>query len=542
MKVKNRELKLVFLAVISIFAVFLVTPILMLFWKSIWKDGFTLEFYISVMTQKNFFVSLMNSFKIAIVSAMIATFLAFVIAYTVHYTNVPKWFKSFISFVTTLPMFLPTITYGFAIIYSFGKQGFLTRLFGRQFFDIYGFTGLLVGYVIYTIPVAFLLIHNTMEFVDKKTLIVSKAMSDNVLSTFWIAIIRPLLGTFAGALIQTFFLCFTDFGIPASVAGSYDVIATVLYNQMLGGIPDFNRGAVIAMIMLIPSIGSICILQILERFNIRYSRISHAELRKNFTRDFGWGFSGIIISVIILSIFAVIFVVPIVEEWPYKTRFSLEHFAEVFTDSELLNVYGHTLFMAVLTAFLGTLVAYGAALITARSSLGNGYKKIIESIALVTNAIPGMVLGVAYLFVFSGTSLQNTFLLMILCNIVHYFSTSYLMMKNSLSKMNAGWETTAMLMGDSWIKTILRVVTPNALSSLIEVFSYYFINSMVTISALIFIAGARTMVLTTMIKQLQYVNRFNEVFVLSLLILATNLIAKTVFSKLAKYKAITKNG
>ena len=94
-----------------------------------------------------------------------------------------------------------------------------------------------------------------------------------------------------------------------------------------------------------------------------------------------------------------------------------------------------------------------------------------------------------------------------------------------------------MLMGDSWIKTILRVVTPNALSSLIEVFSYYFINSMVTISALIFIAGARTMVLTTMIKQLQYVNRFNEVFVLSLLILATNLLAKAVFSWLANRQA-----
>ena len=56
---------------------------------------------------------------------------------------------------------------------------------------------------------------------------------------------------------------------------------------------------------------------------------------------------------------------------------------------------------------------------------------------------------------------------------------------------------------------------------------------MVTISALIFIAGARTMVLTTMIKQLQYVNRFNEVFVLSLLILATNLAAKALFSWLA---------
>ena len=81
------------------------------------------------------------------------------------------------------------------------------------------------------------------------------------------------------------------------------------------------------------------------------------------------------------------------------------------------------------------------------------------------------------------------------------------------------------------------MVTPNALSSLIEVFSYYFINSMVTISALIFIAGARTMVLTTMIKQLQYVNRFNEVFVLSLLILATNLAAKALFSRLAGYRS-----
>ena len=140
----------------------------------------------------------------------------------------------------------------------------------------------------------------------------------------------------------------------------------------------------------------------------------------------------------------------------------------------------------------------------------------------------------AYMFLFPGTPLQNTLILMVLCNIVHYFSTPYLMMKNSLSKMNAGWETTAMLMGDSWLKTIVRVITPNALSSLLEVFSYYFINSMVTISALVFIAGARTMVLTTKIKQLQYINKFNEVFVLSLLILATNLAAKALFSRLAK--------
>lgn len=529
----NRELKLIFLVIVALFAIFLVAPLVVLLGKSVWDGGLTGEFYTSVLSQKGFLSALGNSFAVAAASGGVATLLAFLMAYGVHYTRLPKWFKGLITAVATLPMFLPTITYGFAIIYSFGKQGLITRLLGQQLFDIYGFFGLMVGYVIYTVPVAFLLIHNTMGFVDKKTLTVSKVMGDHALSTFWIAVLRPLLGTFAGAFIQAFFLSFTDFGIPASVGGGYEVIATLLYNQMLGGIPDFHRGAVIAMTMLIPSIGSIVILQILERFNIRYTRISNAELRKNTLRDVGWGLSGSVVSVGILSIFAVIFVVPLVEAWPYRTGFSLEHVQAVFTDSSLLGAYGHSLLMALLTAALGTLVAYGGAMITARSTLGRGYKRTIESIALVTNAIPGMVLGVAYLFLFSGTSLQNTLLLMVVCNVVHYFSTPYLMMKNALSKMNAGWETTAMLMGDSWLKTILRVVTTNALSSLIEVFSYYFINSMVTISALIFIAGARTMVLTTMIKQLQYVNRFNEVFVLSLLILATNLVAKALFSWLA---------
>ena len=396
--------------------------------------------------------------------------------------------------------------------------------------------------MIYTVPVAFLLIDNTMGYVDKKVSLVSGLMGDGAFSNFWISVFRPLLGTLAGAFIQSFALCFTDFGIPASVGGQYQVIATTLYNQMLGSVPDFSKGAVVAVIMLIPSVVSICILQFLERYNIRYSSISRAELRAGAVRDSLWGVSGGVLSVVVVSIFAVIFVVPLVREWPYDVAFTPEHVISVFQDSELLTVYQHSVAMALLTALAGTLLAYGAALITARSTLPKAFKKTVEFISLITNTIPGMVLGLAFLFVFSGTPLQNTFLLMIVCNIIHYFSTPYLMMKNSLSKMNAGWETTGMLMGDSWIRTILRVVTPNAASSLIEVFSYYFINSMITISALIFIAGAKTMILTTKIKQLQYVNRYDEVFVLSLLILFTNLAAKLIFSWLARRGALKKGG
>lgn len=536
MKGKNRELTLIFGAIILVFAAFLAVPAVRLLVKSFWNGGVTGEYYTTVLSKKGFGQAVLNSFGVSAASALLAVLIAFLLAYAIHYTTLPKWCKGAIQAGATLPMFLPTITYGFAIIYSFGKQGLITQLLGRQLFNIYGFWGLLTGYVIYTIPVAFLLIHNTMRYVDKKTLIVSKAMGDGALGTFWIAVLRPLLGTLAGAFIQAFFLSFTDFGIPASVGGRFEVIATLLYNQMLGGVPDFHRGAVVAVIMLLPSVGSILLLQLLERYNIRYARISDVGLRPLRRRDAAWGSLGGGICLGMLSTFAVIFVAPLVQDWPYHTNFSLSHLQKVFTDGDLLTVYQHSLAMALLTALVGTLAAYGAALITARSTLPPVCKQVMESIALVTNTIPGMVLGVAFLFAFSGTALQNTFVLMILCNVIHYFSTPYLMMKNSLSKMNAGWETTAALLGDSWMKTILRVVTPNAASSLIQVFSYYFINAMVTVSALVFLAGARTMVLTTKIKQLQYINEFNEVFVLSLLILLTNLAAKCLFSWLANRK------
>lgn len=532
---KNTELKVIFWFTLALFSLFLLIPLLVLFQKTVVGDhGLTMDHFRSVLGSASFFTALGHSFLVAAASSMVATALAFVMAYAVHYTLIPAGLKKFFDVIAMLPMFLPTITYGFAIIYSFGRQGLLTRLLGRQLFDLYGFFGLMTGYVIYTLPVAYLLIRNTMQYVDKKTLIVSKIMGDGPLSTFWIAVFRPLLGTLVCAFIQAFFLSFTDFGIPASVGGKYTVVATILYNTMLGGIPDFGGGAVVAVIMLIPSVGSVVLLHIVEKYNIRYTRISTIDLRPNAGRDIGWSIAGCLVACFVLSVLAVVFVVPLVESWPYKTNVTLQHFRDVFADSELTGSFVHSVVMSLLSAFIGTLIAYGAALITARSRMSGRYKKTIDSLAMITSAIPGMVIGVAYMFVFPGTPLQNTLTLMILCNIIHYFSTPYLMMKNSLLKLNSGWETTAMLMGDNWFQTIGRVITPNALSSLIDVFSYYFINSMVTISALIFIAGARTMVMTTKIKQLQYINKFNEVFVLSLLIFFTNVVAKAVFSLLSK--------
>lgn len=527
---KGLEIKVIFGLVTALFFGFLIVPICGLFFKS-FENGGNVNFnnYVEVLTGRGFLTAFGNSVLVSVSCGLISTFLAFILAYTIHYTNVPASLKKFVHTGATIPMLLPTITYGFAIIYTFGKEGLLTKLIGRQLFDFYGFWGLLLGYLVYTLPVSFLLITNTMGYVDKKFSVVARIMGDGVLRNFWGTVVRPLLGTLAASFVQCFFLCFTDYGIPASVGGKFKVVATVLYNEMLGSIPNFNRGSVVAVLMLLPSVLTIALLHYLEKYNIRYHKISAIEIRKSKVRDISYGVLSGLILLLVFSVFAVIFVVPFVQEWPYRLSFSFSHFQNVVQDKSLIKVYKNSLLVAGLTALFGSVTTYGAALVTARSNLSQKVKKVIENISLITNTIPGMVIGIAYMLVFSGTSLQNTLAIMIICNVIHYFSTPYLMMKSSLEKMNASWETTAMLMGDTWLKTIVRVVTPNAFATILEVFSYYFVNAMVTVSAVIFIAGARTMVMTTKIKELQYYTKYNEVFVLSIFILLTNIIAKVLF-------------
>lgn len=522
-----KEVKISSLITAIIFFCFLVFPVARLLLQTLQSDeSISLYNVQTVLAQKSFFTSLSNSFLISGASALVTVFLAFLLAYTVNCTDIPKGLKNFVTVMVSVPMLFPTITYGFAIIYSFGKQGLITAAIGHPLFDIYGFWGMLMGYVTYTLPTAFLLLHNTFKYIDKKYLIVSELMGDSAIRRFAVTILRPMIATVGAAFIQSFFLCFTDFGIPATVGGEFSVIATILYNQMLGALPDFGKGAVVAIVMLLPSLVSIVIQNKLDQTNFRYSKISHIELKPCRNRDILLGTVSIGILLSLLSMFAVIFLIPFIHQWPYDKSFSVAVFMERVSDSGIMQTLSNTLVVAFATAALGTVMVYACGLITERSAASQGIKSAINGMALLTNAIPGMVLGVAFMLTFSGTPLQNTLVLIIFSNLVHFFSAPYFMAKNALAKLNSSWETTGQLMGDSWSRTVIRVLIPNSIRTIWEIFAYYFINAMVTVSAVVFIAGARTMVLTTRIKEFQHYGKFEDIFVLSLLIFAINLTVK----------------
>ncbi len=533
----QKELKVLYILITLTLAAILLYPLGCVLFQSVLtkEGGIGLTNYTSLLSQSSFWTALANSFTVSGISAAIATLMAFFCAYGLHFTRIRPGVKKVIQIIVLLPLFLPSITYGFAVIYSFGRLGLISQLIAPPPFSIYGFWGLLIADVIYTLPPAFLILYNAFFYVDRNFITVSKLMGDGPWQTFYMTAIRPVVGSLLSAFILSFFLSFTDFGIPVSIAGEYEVIATQLYTTMMGAIPNFGEGAVIAMAMLVPSVASVVMLRWVDRFNFRYNKISKAEVSTNTFRDALYLLYYTLISLALLSVFVVMFVVPFVKQWPYQPFFTLDVITRIVSDSSIWQVYEHSIGVALVSAAVGTIFCYAAALVKARSQLPSWCQTTMDSFAMITNTVPGMVLGIGFLFAMSGTPLANTFTILVLANLVHFFTTPYMMATSALSKMNAGWETTGALMGDSWIKTVSRVIVPNSLPTLLQMFQYFFVSAMVTISAVVFLTGARTMLLTTKIKELQYFEKFEEIFVLSLLVFLTNVAAKLIFDALTGY-------
>lgn len=301
---ERRELKIVFALVVLTLSAVLLYPLGCVLFQSI-LDGngsLTLANYTSLLSETRFWNALSNSFAVSGLSAVIAAALAFGCAYGLHFTRLNPWAKKVFQIVILLPLFLPSITYGFAVIYSFGRLGLVSQIFGVLPFSIYGFWGLLIADVIYTLPPAFLILSNAFHYIDRNTITVSRLMGDSPWRTFYISALRPVVGALCSAFILSFFLSFTDFGIPVSIAGQYDVIATELYTTMMGAVPDFGRGAVIAMAMLVPSIASVMLLKYVERFNFRYNRINYQPPARNRVRDALFAGYYVIIAAVLLSV------------------------------------------------------------------------------------------------------------------------------------------------------------------------------------------------------------------------------------------------
>ncbi|MGN0908661.1 MAG: ABC transporter permease subunit, partial [Succinivibrio sp.] len=485
--------------------------------------------YAGALLKKRMARAVGHSFLVSGIVAACSTAIAFMCAYFLWLSSLPRACKGIFRTCIMAAFFFPSITYGFAIIFSFGKQGLATQILGFQLpFSIYGFPGLVMAGTVYTLPYAFMLLENAFSYISPNTRTVCAMLGDGALRSFYMSALRPASSALVSSFLLAFFLNFTDFGIPSSIAGRYDVMATALYATMMGAVPDFGRGAAVAMAMLLPSVLALVVLRRGQSLQQSSQASSVQPLGAGIAATAAAATFLTAVALCLVCVFAVIFVLPFVENWPYKPVFTLSHMAQALSDPQLSSAYANSVRVALLTVAFGLMLCLGAALASARPALDRRCGALMDFLAMLTNTVPGMVLGVGFMFAFSGTPIYGTFAIIVLCNIVHFFTTPYLMCKDALSRLNPGYEVTGALMGDSYPRTLWRVLIPNIAPTLCSAGAYLFINAMVTVSAVVFICSAQTQVVTTRIRELQYFERYDAIFALSLLIFFTNVAAKAL--------------
>lgn len=513
-------------------------------------------------SNKNLLISLKNTFTISIASSVISLVLAFIYAYGVQRTTIR--FKNIFKYIALMPLFAPTMMHGISLVYLFGRKGAVTTGFFDKLpqlaFDInlYGATGIIIAEVLYIFPQIFLVLNIALSTTDHRLYEAADMLGTSNFRKFFTITLPNMKYGMISSFIIAFILSFTDFGAPKVVGGNFSVLATDVYIKVVGQ-NNMSMGAVVSIILLIPSVAAFFIDQKIQKKQgvVLNAKSIPYTAKENKARNIFFYIYTILICLFIISIFITIFVSAFSKLWPYDLSFSLNNFKFYDYNGGIEIFFKNSFILAVLSGIFGTFMTFMSAYLIEKKEKKTLKDKVIYFLSLIPLALPGMVIGISYIFFFNKSyftipflnisimnpfnSLYKSIWIMVLANVIHFYSISFLTANTALKKLDKEFERVSLSMGIPWYKTFTNVTFPMCLESILEIFFYYFVNSMVTISALVFLYTSSLNLLSIAVINLDDTGEIAKASAMSIVILLTNIIIKIIYQIILKFLQKRKN-
>lgn len=470
---------------------------------------------------------IVNSLCVSLTATAIAVSLALLLAWCMQRTRVRG--RGLWQILLLLPMLVPSISHGMGLVILFGANGRLTNLLGLSG-GIYGFWGIVLGSVMYSFPVAYLMLADVLQYEDYTPYEAAAVLGLSKFNIFT-AITLPYLGKpLVNVIFATFTMIITDYGVPLMVGGRYKTLPVIMYEEVIGRL-DFGQGSVFGLLLLLPAAAAFLIDMLCRAHNGNGFAGRKFYIKKSLLRD--------LCAYVVLMLVSVAVVYPLLSfgqlsvasRYPRDMSFTWRNVTSTL-DKGALTYLGNSILIALAVGLIGMTAAFLCAYLTVRRpSRGT---KFLHLMAIISLAVPGIVLGLSYVMFFKGSFIYGTMAVLVLVNIVHFFSSPYLLMYNSLGKLNPNLEAVGATLGISRLRMIRDVILPQVRGTLPEMFSYFFVNSMMTISAVAFLANAKTRPVSLMINQFEAQTLLEAAAFVSLLILAVNLALKVLIYLLKK--------
>ena len=471
--------------------------------------------------------ALFNSITVTVCATLISVVLAWSFALCTVRSRMSH--RDLFSIYVTLPMLIPSISHGIGLILLFGVNGIITRLFGLSG-SIYGFHGIVLGSALYSFPVAFLMFSDILKYEDGSPYEAAEVLGIPRKNQFFPITFPYLRKPLISVIFAVFTLIFTDYGVPLMIGGRYITLPVLMYQEVIG-LLNFNRGSVIGSFLLIPAVLAF-IFDALNRDRANQNFIvPERQKDENKLRDIAAALYVILICVILTLPVLVFTVLSFINSYPVDMSLSFRNISKTMNmgaGQYLLN----SLIISFLVAAVGTLISWLTAYFTARTP--GKTSRMLHLISITSLAIPGMVLGLSYVIFFKGTFVYGTIAVLVLVNTIHFMASPYLMAYNSLGKININLENVGRTLGIGRFYIIRDVFVPQTRTTILEMLSYFFVNSMMTISAVSFLSTVRNRPLSLMINQFEAQLFIEGAAFVSILILCCNVSVKCVVYAAAK--------
>ena len=520
-------------ALLGTFILIMVFPLFSLFTQAVQDAGGQ---FVGLANYRAYFASpvlsraIWNTIDISLVTAFYSVTLAFLYAYALTRTNIR--FKTFFQYVALIPIFMPTVVHALGLIYLLGRQGVLTRL-GFQV-ELYGRLGIILSQIIYTFPHAFLMFLVTLKYVDGRLYEAAESMGVKPLTKLWKITLPEVKFTLINAAFVCFTLAFTDFGAPMVIGGSFNVLATDLHTQITG-LFNMSMGAVVGTLLLIPAVLAFVVNRIVNLSNMgaMNAKSTGLVIRKSITRDvFFFAFC----SAIALCLFALVGALSL-GAFSTLYPFNLTPTFNNFRFDPVIGGMGsflNSIKMSLATAAVGTAFVFAYSYMVEKTEGFGFLTKIGKLLSILPMALPGMVIGISFIFFFNSPTnplnfIHGTVAILVMANILSFFSVPFLTATGALKKLDREFESVSDSMSVPRWKLFSFVSVPLSLPAILEVFMYYFVSAMVTISALVFLYTPHFRVASIAVAHMQAAGAFAQAAAMSLLILGINVAVRLLY-------------
>ena len=449
--------------------------------------------------------SAQHTVTIGVLTTLIVVVLAFIYAYALTRSCIP--FKGVFRGIAVVPILAPSLLPAISLVYLFGNQGMIKEaLLGHE---IYGPIGIVIALAFWIFPHAVLILTTALSSADSRLYEAAVALRASKVRTFFTVTLPGAKYGVMSACFVAFTYSITDFGAPKVIGGWYNMLSVDIYKQVVGQW-NFQMGAVVSVVLLFPVIISFVADRLVQRRQVAQISARSVPLEPNPNRRFDLIMLAycLVIAIILVGILAVAAYASFIKFWPYNLSLTLDNYQFDLMDGGGWKAYRNSIVMAVWTAGIGTLIIFTGAYFIEKSKRYGKFRSILQFIAIVPLAVPGMVLGLAYIFFFNPTTftipfteleLANPFSflyasmgILVICTIVHYYTVPHLTALTALKQMDREFEAVSASLKVPFYKTFSRVTLPVCLPAIFDISIYLFVNAMTTVSAVVFLWGPET--------------------------------------------------